>query len=70
MCGADIAANLEWALTDCEAHPESRCVVQRSLTGGFLIQDAALLNANVLVVAAAGNEFRDPCAAPGDRGYP
>ena len=70
-CGsfADIAANLEWALTDCEAHPESRCVVQRSLTGGFLIQDAALLNANVLVVAAAGNSPQDKCATREDPHY-
>ena len=60
---ADIAANLEWALTDCEAHPESRCVVQRSLTGGFLIQDAELLNAQVLVVAAAGNSATDWCSS-------
>lgn len=70
-CGssADIAANLEWALVDCEAHPESRCVVQRSISGGFLIQDAALLNANVLVVAAAGNSPQDPCATPRDPYY-
>jgi len=44
--GADISANLEWLLTDCAAHPEARCVVQRSLTGGYLTEDAALLNAN------------------------
>ena len=59
--GSDIKANLEWVLTDCAAHPEARCVMQRSLSGGFLTEDAALLNANVMVVAAAGNSASDPC---------
>ena len=63
-CGltSDISAGLEWVLTDCATHPEARCVVQRSLSGGFLTEDAALLNANVLVVAAAGNSWTNPCA--------
>ena len=62
-CGrrSDVSAGLEWVLTDCAAHPEARCVVQRSLTGGFLTEDAALLNANVLVVASAGNSQRNRC---------
>ena len=59
--GSDIKANLEWVLTDCAAHPEARCVMQRSLSGGFLTEDAALLDANVMVVAAAGNSASDPC---------
>ena len=63
-CGltSDISAGLEWVLTDCAAHPEARCVVQRSLSGGFLTEDAALLNANVLVVTSAGNSRTNPCA--------
>jgi hypothetical protein len=63
-CGltSDISAGLEWVLTDCAAHPEARCVVQRSISGGFLTEDAALLNANVLVVMSAGNSWTNPCA--------
>ena len=36
--------------------------MQRSLSGGFLTEDAALLNANVLVVSSAGNSRTNPCA--------
>lgn len=42
----DLTAGLNWALQDCEDHPDARCVVQRSISGGFLTEDAALLNAN------------------------
>lgn len=47
LSDTDIRATLEWALKDCSDHPNARCVVQRSIGGGYLTEDAALLNANV-----------------------
>jgi len=60
--GLDVKAGLQWVLEDAANHPESRAVVQRSLGGGFLDEDEALLNANIPVVASQGNSGVDTCA--------
>ena len=53
---------MEWALNDMQSQPQgTRGIIQRSLTGGFLSADEKLLNANIPVIAAAGNSKADHC---------
>jgi len=62
---AGVIEGIEWAVADAASHPDKRAIISMSLGGGrssaMNLAVKAAHDANVVVVAAAGNENSDAC---------